>query len=204
MPLIDHLVDTVCMVRVMHHIADVPSALSQIHRVIHPGGTFVLEFASKLHLKSILRYAFGLQEWSPYNPEPFEFVPLNVDFHPRWMKGQLRSHGFRTDRIRTVSHFRIPLLKQIIPARILAAIDGAFQWTGQLWQYTPSVFVRSRREGYMPGGDLPSAGKNRTTFFLCPACGHDHWQSAETEMHCLTCDARWQIDDGIYDLKAPL
>jgi ubiquinone/menaquinone biosynthesis C-methylase UbiE len=55
LPLRDAVVDTTCMVRVMHHMADVPGALRQIERVIRPGGAFVLEFASKLHLKSVAR-----------------------------------------------------------------------------------------------------------------------------------------------------
>ena len=90
MPLADNLVDAACMVRVMHHVADVPGALRQIRRVIRPNGTFVLEFASKFHLKSILCYAFRRQSWSPFDPEPFEFVPLNFAFHPRWMRTQLK------------------------------------------------------------------------------------------------------------------
>ena len=107
MPLADSAVDAISMVRVMHHIADVPAALRHIYRVLRPGGSFLLEFASKLHLKSILRRAVRRQDWSPYTLDPVEFVPLNFDFHPRWMRGRLQEQGFAVDRARAVSHFRV-------------------------------------------------------------------------------------------------
>jgi SAM-dependent methyltransferase len=215
MPLAEGLVDTACMVRVMHHMADVPKALAQIHRVIRPGGAFVLEFASKYHLKSIARYLARRQDWSPFAPEPVEFVPLNYDFHPRWMRARLEEGGFEIERARTTSHFRVPLLKRLVPARVLAAMDGAVQWTGQWWTLTPSVFVRARRGGDVTGRGIetgasgtsqhldPGADSDPRALFICPACAGRRWQVDENEMHCLDCNTRWEIDDGIYDLKTP-
>jgi len=215
MPLADGLVDTTCMVRVMHHMADVPRALAQIHRAIRPGGAFVLEFASKVHLKSIARYLARRQDWSPFAPEPVEFVPLNYDFHPRWMRARLEDGGFEIERTRTTSHFRVPLLKRLVPARALAAMDGAVQWTGQWWTLTPSVFVRARRKGDAAGQGTdtgasgaphqpePGADCDPRALFVCPACEGSRWQAGEGEMHCLDCDTRWEIDDGIYDFKNP-
>jgi ubiquinone/menaquinone biosynthesis C-methylase UbiE len=204
MPLRDELVDAACMIRVMHHVANVPRALDQISRVIRPGGAFLLEFASKYHLKSILRHALDRQDWSPYDVEPLEFVPLNFDFHPRWMKAQLGSHSFEIECMRTVSHLRIPFLKQIVPASILAAIDGALQWTGQWWQCAPSVFVRSRRIKNTSGHAPPDLDRDPAALFRCLACRDSDWQSTASEMRCLGCGTRWQIDDGIYDFKTPL
>ena len=85
LPLVDGAVDAAVMVRVMHHLADVPAALAQIRRTIAPGGCFVAEYASKRHLKSIARYTAKRQTWSPFDHAPYEFVPLNYDFHPAWM-----------------------------------------------------------------------------------------------------------------------
>jgi hypothetical protein len=99
---------------------------------------------------------------------------------------------------------RIPILKRVVPARVLAAIDGLVQWTGQWWQYTPSVFLRCRRRGDVSSGRPPPSDRDPATLFLCPTCGRSHWQSAESELRCLSCDARWHIDDGIYDFKTPL
>jgi ubiquinone/menaquinone biosynthesis C-methylase UbiE len=204
MPLVDGLFDTACMVRVMHHVANVPGALRQIHRVVRPGGIFVLEFASKLHLKSVLRYVVRRQSWSPFVPNPVEFAALNFDFHPRWMRDQLRRHGFAIQRLRSVSRFRVPLLKRIIPPRTLAWLDGALQWLGSIWQFTPSVFVRARREGGEGDPMIAPGTTDPTQLFRCPACEQHHWHTSETELRCLSCGKRWGIDDGIYDFKSPI
>jgi ubiquinone/menaquinone biosynthesis C-methylase UbiE len=95
LPLNAALVDTACMVRVIHHLADVPGALCQISEVTRPGGTLLIEHASKLHLKSVLRYALRRQNWSPYTDEPVEFVALNFDFHPRWIRDQVNRFSKR-------------------------------------------------------------------------------------------------------------
>ena len=50
---------------------------------MQPGANFILEFANKRNMKSILRYALRRQTWSPFAPESVEFAPLNFDFHPR-------------------------------------------------------------------------------------------------------------------------
>ena len=203
MPLADRLVDAACMIRVMHHVANVPGALRQVQRVIRPGGTFLLEFANKRHLKSILRYAARRQGWSPFTPEPIEFVALNFDFHPRWMRNQLREHGFEIERTRTVSRFRIPILKRLVPARLLAGLDGTLQWVGQLWQLTPSVFVRARRPARDTDGDIPGDA-DPAALFRCPSCEQSRWEETASEMYCLSCGTRWRIDDGIYDFKTPI
>jgi ubiquinone/menaquinone biosynthesis C-methylase UbiE len=207
LPLRDCLVDTTCMVRVMHHMADVPGALRQVERVIRPGGVFVLEFASKLHLKSLARWLLRRQDWSPLDPEPVEFVELNFDFHPRWMRARLREAGFAVERTRAVSTLRVPLLKRLVPAPLLATADGALQWTGSLCACAPSIFVRARTTSSDAG---PGAGPSPqeisldpAALFCCPACEGGSLRRKEDRLLCLSCGARWAIDDGIYDFKSP-
>lgn len=199
LPLADGQVDAVSMIRVIHHLADVPKALSQIERVLRPQGTLLLEFASKLHLKSLLRHAMGQQNWSPFDPNPVEFVSLNFDFHPRWMCQQLQMHGFEIKSVRTLSHFRLPALKKVIPARLLAMLDALLQPTGKWWPCAPSVMIRAQcKKGR--GSDIP----DRLLGFQCPACQGNKWNCLETERLCLNCGRRWRIDEGIHDFKTPL
>jgi SAM-dependent methyltransferase len=196
LPLVAGAVDTAVMVRVMHHLADVPAALAQIRRAIAPGGAFVAEYASKRHLKAIARYALRQQAWSPFDAEPYEFVPLNYDFHPAWMAAQLEAAGFAVDRDLAVSHFRLPALKRMVPAHVLAAADGAVQGIGALWKLTPSVFVCCQVPGTAPAV-LPA------TLFRCPACGGALADAAESH-DCPACGQRWPVRDGIHDFKEPL
>ncbi|MFA5874696.1 MAG: class I SAM-dependent methyltransferase, partial [Anaerolineales bacterium] len=147
LPFVDSLFDATTMIRTLHHMADAPAALRQVRNVLQPGATFILEYANKRNLKAILRYALRLQTWNPFALDPVEFAPLNFDFHPRAVRGWLRELGFQTENILAVSHFRVGVLKRTIPASILAGLDSLFQWTGALWQFTPSVFIKARAEG---------------------------------------------------------
>jgi hypothetical protein len=192
------------MVRVIHHLADVPAALCQIGEVIRPGGVFLLEHASKVHLKSILRYWLHRQEWSPFGDEPVEFAALNFDFHPRWIRTKLIEAGFAIAHTRTVSRFRTPLLKRLVPSRLLAWLDGALQGLGELWQLTPSVFVEAHRQG-TPQGPVNALETDAPPFFFqCPLCEGRNWRTTVSKIHCLSCDVQWAIDDGIYDFRSPV
>jgi len=183
--------DVAVMVRVIHHVEDVPRALRGIYEILRPGGVLVLEFANKRHLKAILRYALGGQSWSPFSPEPVEFAPLHFDFHPTWMRDRLREAGFRIRAERAVSHFRHPALKRLIPPAWLARMDGWVQGIGALWKLTPSVFVRAEvgpRDDPAPGG-----------LWRCPRCR----LPAEERAEAVICPQghRWPREGSLYVMR---
>ena len=194
LPFVDQLFDAATMIRVLHHIAEPQLALNQTHRVMQPGGTFILEFASKQNLKAILRYLLRRQDWNPFTLEPVEFVPLNFDFHPKAIRDWLAEAGFKLQRQLTVSHFRLGALKQIVPTGLLVALDSAAQLTGDWWQLTPSVFTRSQ----VAGG---STAKPTKAFFCCPNCSQNLQEESRKSMTCLGCGTEWPIVDGIYDFR---
>ena len=197
LPFVDSLFDATTMIRTLHHMADAPAALRQVRNVLQPGATFVLEYANKRNLKAILRYALRLQTWSPFGLEPVEFAPLNFDFHPRAVCGWLRGMGFLVEKILTVSHFRVGVLKRTIPASVLAGLDSLFQWTGALGQFTPSVFIKSRVEGEW-ASSIPADPK---AFFKCPECGHAPLADQGERLACPACNRTWKTLDGIYDFR---
>jgi SAM-dependent methyltransferase len=199
MPFVDGLFDTLVQVRTIHHAADVPSLFRQLARIARPDGSYVLEFASKHHLKSILRYWTGRQKWSPFQPAPVEFVDLNFDFHPRWIRAELAKADFLPGRTLSVSHYRLPLLKKIVPLEILVKMDSMAQRTGDRWQLTPQVFVKSQA----PTG-RPAAAEN--AFFACPDCQTPLEAPQEGLLSCpnLACGHCWRLQDGLYDFKEPL
>lgn len=132
-------------VRMLHHLVDVPRAFTEIARILVAGGSYLTEFASKRHLKAILRYLCGRQQENPFSLAPHEFVKLNFDFHPRWLEQQLRAVGLPVETRRAVSHFRLGWLKRRVPLNWLIAADRALQRVGAFWTWTPSVFVRARK-----------------------------------------------------------
>jgi len=193
MPFVAGLFETIVQVRTLHHAADAPALFGQLARIARPGGRYVLEFANKHNLKAILRYWSGRQEWSPFTPEPVEFAELNFDFHPRWIRGQLQTAGFRPGRTLTVSHYRFEPLKKIAPTGLLVAVDSLIQWTGRWWQLAPSVFVESDH----PRGEAADPG----AFFACPVC---QTRLGVVENGCLVCSGcgcQWRVDGGLYDFK---
>jgi ubiquinone/menaquinone biosynthesis C-methylase UbiE len=198
LPFAPAVFDGAMMVRMMHHLVDAPAALKEIRSALAPGSTFVVEFANKQNLKAILRYLLRKQNWSPFSPEPAEFVKLNFDFHPRTMRQWLNDAGFKVERQRTVSHYRLGLLKRLLPASALAAADGLMQPTGDWWQLTPSVFVKCMVSGQRPAvSDQPVE-----TIFRCPVCKGE----LNGDGGALSCksDHRWGIRDGVYDFKEQL
>lgn len=195
LPFVSGLFDGATMIRVLHHIATPPLAFGEIRRVMQPHGTLILEYASKLNLKAILRYICYRQDWNPFTLEPVEFVPLNFDFHPKAVRRWLKEAGFEVRRQLTVSHFRLGILKRLFPTKILVALDSLAQLTGDWWQLTPSVFTKCRAVG-----GSPTPGKSGE-IFRCPLCAQALPSALETALVCPGCGASWPIVDGIYDFR---
>jgi len=206
LPFVDGLFDAATMIRTLHHMADAPKVLEQVNNVVRPRGIFILEFANKLNLKAIVRYLLGKQKWSPFSLEPVEFVELNFDFHPKAIRTWLAKLGFSIEKTLTLSHFRVGFLKRAIPTSILVFFDSLFQWTGMLWQYTPSVFVRARR-GKLQGGhgeETSPALAHLSMFFKCPDCGTSPLIDHKSHLECSNCRKKWEFKDGIYDFRDPM
>jgi ubiquinone/menaquinone biosynthesis C-methylase UbiE len=187
--------DGATMIRVIHHLADAPTALEQVRRVLNPKGVFILEHANKRHFKSMLRYALNQQAWNPYSLEPVEFVELNFDYHPEYIQRELRAAGFQVEARLPVSFFRLDAFKNHLPTGLLTWMDSVLQLTGLL--YSPSIFVKNVAVGDTP--DNVDSG----LLFACPHCGSHLIQEANT-MVCPTESLRWAVRGGIYDFKAPL
>jgi SAM-dependent methyltransferase len=194
LPFTGGLFDGATMIRTLHHMAQPRLALEQVRRVLLPGSVFILEFANKRNLKSILRYALKQQTWNPFSPEPVEFAPLNFDFHPDTVRTWLRLSGFAIDRQLTVSHFRMGFLKRFAPLGLLVKLDSLAQLTGNHWQLTPSVFVGT----HALGNTQPAAAD---AFFCCPACGHDPLADTPPLLTCPTCGQTYPVENGIYDFR---
>jgi SAM-dependent methyltransferase len=199
LPFADGLFATLVQVRTLHHAADAPALFRELARVARPEAAYVLEFASKHNLKAMVRYWLGRQAWSPFDEEPVEFVELNYDFHPDWIAAQLREAGFEPGKRLAVSHFRFAPLKRLAPTSWLVALDSAIQRTGEWWQLTPSVFLRSRR-AVSSLHTLPDA------FFACPICRSPLGDPQQSLLACANpaCGHRWRVEDGLYDFKEPI
>ncbi|MCS6772496.1 MAG: class I SAM-dependent methyltransferase [Anaerolineae bacterium] len=190
--------DAATMIRVVHHLADVPAALEQIRRVLAEGGTFVLEFANKRNLKAMLRHALRRQPWSPYTPEPVEFVALHFDFHPRWMQLQAQQAGFVVQSALPVSFLRLNLLKRILPLSLMVSLDAMLQRAGQRALFAPSVFLSLRAGVRQPAARLPPCESIfRSPISGAPVRREGDWLISDQDK------VRWRVEGALYDFKSP-
>jgi uncharacterized protein YbaR (Trm112 family) len=96
------------------------------------------------------------------------------------------------------------LLKRLAPTPLLVALDSLAQLTGDWWQLSPSVFVRSIKVQ----GDTVSPDEGLV--FRCPECGHypltngESVEEGDGELACANCARRYPIQDGIYDFRLNL
>ena len=195
-PLASGAVDTAVMVRVLHHIAQVPLVLAQLGRVIRPGGALVLEFANKRHAKNILRHLLG-RGVNPFDPTPYEFAELHFDFHPRWVNERLTDAGLEVERRLSVSLFRSPLLKRILPTSLLVEMDRRLQRLTAPLALGPSAFVLARRRGTSAAGEPVGSD----ALFRCPECGHEPLVRRGSKIACQACAREWPVENGVYVFK---
>lgn len=199
MPFVDGLFDTIVQIRTLHHAANVPALFGELVRIAHSGGCYVLEFANKRNLKAIARYWTRRQQWSPFTTEPIEFAALNFDFHPQWIREQLKCVGFSPGHQLSVSHYRFGPLKKAVPTGWLVKMDSWAQHTGNWWQLSPSVFVQVQH---------PATGNTAVphTFFACPTCKTPLPVPQDGLFTCPNnhCQQQWRVENGLYDFKEPV
>ncbi len=202
LPLASGVLDTLVMVRVMHHLAEVNVALNQLQRSLHSHGVAVLEYANKRNLKAVLRWMTKRQNWSPIDQEPVEFVELNFDFHPSWMEAQLSSTGFDVKRQYGVSHFRMPVLKSALSADKLARADSLLFNLGGRYPLAPSVFLKAEVAGVRQRADVGFGPGEVASLFRCPSCETDGLEHIdENVVSCPECNHYYGRKHGVWDFK---
>jgi SAM-dependent methyltransferase len=202
LPLATGMLDSLVMVRVMHHLADVQQALRQIQRVLHRQSVAVLEYANKRNLKAVVRWLLGRQGWSPVDLAPVEFVALNFDFHPRWMVAQFSAANLHIQQQLAVSHFRIDQVKRKFSPAWLARADSLLYGLGGRYPLSPSVFIQATAPGAQPRAAVHTDPSAIVNLFRCPQCGAEKWELvAAKQLLCQECDIKYERKSGIWDFK---
>ena len=104
--------------------------------------------------------------------------------------------NFEIGRILTVSHFRIGFLKRVVPTRFLVWLDSIAALTGNWWQLSPSVFVKTEAAG---DSGIAESGE----FFRCPECKQP-LGAPEDHVFTCSCGLRWGKENGIHNFKTAL
>lgn len=143
--------DFVSIIRVMHHLPDPRPTLKEIHRLLKPNGFLLLEFANSLNIKSRIVSFFSGQ---PISSLPLErrrasnirrgSIPF-VNHHPQSVLKALSLSHFVTLRTLSVSNFRSPFLKKILPLPLLLILESVAQITLSRLYFGPSIFIMAKK-----------------------------------------------------------
>lgn len=151
LPLADAEASAILCVRVSHHIKDFNQAITEFARVITPGGYLLLEVANKLHAKAYLRALLHGQLKKLHSEEPVKVSNQSegiefVNHHPDRVVRELEAAGFKIIARRSVSNFRSPTLKKVLPRRVLLFMERISQSLLGSSHFGPSLFYLAQRQ----------------------------------------------------------
>lgn len=105
-----------------------------------------------------------------------------------------------------VSHFRLPLLKNRVPADALAKVDSWLFDLGGRYPLAPSVFVEASARGAEPRHGGAVDVDDLSALLRCPVCFAE--RSFEREdvhvLACSECESRFARHARVWDLKERL
>ncbi len=149
LPFEDGEIDLALVVRVIHHIPDPSEFFAEIARVLKPNGYFLMEFANYGNFKN--RVKLGLKGKSiPREPvdirtDKTSDIPF-VNHNPKTVRKQLAHAGFAVQKTLSVSNFRSPSLKKVVPKAALLKLEKSLQQPLARSYFGPStVFLLQKR-----------------------------------------------------------
>ncbi|MBW6441592.1 class I SAM-dependent methyltransferase [Patescibacteria group bacterium] len=142
--LVDRKFDCVTMIRVSHHLDDLEKVFLQIKDILNEDGVFILEVANKVHFKSVFSNLIK-GNFDFFNTESVSVATKSVTFlnhHPKKVEYILDKVGFKLEKKLSVSNFRHPFFKKIIPMRLLLIKENIMQTLGAPFNFGPSIFYK--------------------------------------------------------------
>lgn len=141
--------DVVLMVRVAHHVPDLQPTFRQAYTSLQPYGYYILEFANKIHFLSIFKILYSRNLSYLNNLESIDVRSekakkerkiLFFNHHPKKVEDLLEKSGFKVIDKLSVSNFRHPIIKKIVPQRILLFLEKMLQKPLSSFNFGPSIF----------------------------------------------------------------
>jgi SAM-dependent methyltransferase len=142
----DASTDLVAMIRVMHHLPDPAAVLAEVSRILRPGGNAIIEAANTTHAVNRVRYLLR-REQIPASAVDMRSdaarrgggIPY-VNHHPDTVARQLEAAGLHVRCRLSVSNLRHPLIKKVLPKRVMLAVEQAAQERLARISFGPSMF----------------------------------------------------------------
>jgi len=143
-------IDTILMVRVAHHFDNLSLVLQEISKVLAPNGTLILEFANKIHFKAKIKALISgnlkfFKDLTPVDQRSRENIKersiLFLNHHPKTIEKNLRKNNLKIIKKLSVSNFRSPILKKILPLNWLLFLEKITQPLLAPLNFGPSIFI---------------------------------------------------------------
>lgn len=152
LPFTDGSVDLVVMCRVLHHLPEPEPELAEVSRILRPGGHAIIEAANSAHAGRRVSALLHGQR-IPATPVDIRSAESRrrgnaryVNHHPRTIERQLSAVGLRVRQALSVSNFRHPLAKAIVPPRALLAVERVVQQPFASIHFGPSIFLMLEKQ----------------------------------------------------------
>lgn len=144
-------IDLLTTVRIWHHIPDPVAEFNEIARVLSKDGIFIMEFANYTHFRNKVKYllkgkslpANPVDIRSPENRNERE-LPF-VNHNPKTVIKQLAHAGLRVEKVLSVSNFRSPGLKKVVPKPVMLTAERLTQKPLAGMYFGPSIFFLIRK-----------------------------------------------------------
>ncbi len=149
LPFKDNELDGLMMVRVTHHLSDMPKAIAELYRVLKPGGVAVIEVANKRTLPKMARYITGKSKVNPFDKKVANYKEISKDgfynYHPKYVEDIFKKVGFNQERVLSVSNFRSKTLKKVFRTNNLVKMENAAQQILAPVRFAPSIYYKLRK-----------------------------------------------------------
>jgi len=149
LPFKDNELDGLMMVRVTHHLKDMKKALSELYRVLKPGGVAVIEVANKRTLPKMARYVLRKSDVNPFDKKVANYKEISKDgfynYHPKYVEEIFDGVGFKTEKVLSVSNFRSRGLKKVFGTKNLVKMEDKAQKALAPIRFAPSIYYKLRK-----------------------------------------------------------
>lgn len=149
LPFKDGELDGLLMVRVTHHLKDMDKAMSELYRVLKPGGVAVIEVANKRTLPKMARFLTGKSKVNPFDHKVANYKDIAKDgfynYHPKYVEEIFDKTGFKVEKVLSVSNFRSAALKKVFGTANLVKMEMKAQQTLAPIRFAPSIYYKLRK-----------------------------------------------------------
>lgn len=143
LPFADETFDGLMMIRATHHFKDMEKVVSELYRILTPGGVAVIEVANKKTLPKIVRYWTKKSEVNPFDKSPSKIDGLTMyNYHPKYIENLFENAGFKTLKILSVSNFRSTKLKKLLGSKTLIKLEKPAQKLLAPVRFAPSIYYK--------------------------------------------------------------